>query len=62
LIDKGIETYVFLPVLSNFMGHSSLSSTEYYLHLTKEIFPELVQNRYKIDSNVFPEVIHNENN
>jgi len=44
------------------MGHSSIQSTEYYLMLTKEIYPELVKNRSKIDSKVFPEVNNDEKN
>ena len=56
LIEKGIDTYVFLPTLSQYMGHSSIQSTEYYLMLTKEIYPVLVKNRSKLDSKVFPEV------
>jgi integrase len=62
LIEKGIDTYVFLPTLSQYMGHSSIQSTEYYLMLTKEIYPELVKNRSKIDSKVFPEVNNDEKN
>ena len=62
LIDKGIDTYVFLPILSTYMGHTSIAATEYYLHLTKEIYPELVQNRHNIDATIFPEVGNNENN
>jgi site-specific recombinase XerD len=62
LIDKGIDTYVFLPILSTYMGHTSITATEYYLYLTKEIYPELVQNRHNIDTTIFPEVGNNENN
>ncbi len=62
LIDKGIDTYTFLPTLSTYMGHTSIAATEYYLHLTREIYPEIVQNRHKVDVTVFPEVFNYENN
>lgn len=35
-LDEGQDLYVMLPYLSAYMGHSSLSSTAYYIHLLPE--------------------------
>lgn len=42
MAQKGYDLYNILPVLSKFMGHTDVVSTEYYLRLTKEIFPEII--------------------
>jgi integrase/recombinase XerD len=31
-----------LPVLATYMGHRSLAGTQLYLHLTAELFPEIM--------------------
>jgi hypothetical protein len=54
--------YVFLPILSQYMGHTKITSTEYYLKLTRAIYPELIDQRSKLEYEVFPEVPKNENN
>lgn len=41
MIKSGKDPYCCLPILSVFMGHSSPESTEYYLRLTKDAFPDL---------------------
>jgi integrase len=41
LIDSGKDMYTALPILSSWLGHQSLASTEYYLRLTQMIFPEI---------------------
>lgn len=35
-VENGASAEVFLPVLSAYMGHKDIKSTEYYLHLTQE--------------------------
>lgn len=35
-LDEGQDLYVMLPYLSAYMGHSTLSSTAYYIHLLPE--------------------------
>lgn len=41
LIKQGMDVYSFLPKSCAYMGHTDLSSTEYYVKLTSEVYPEL---------------------
>ena len=41
LAAAGRDMYCSLPMLSVFMGHKTVSETEYYLWLTAEMYPEL---------------------
>ncbi|MET3114611.1 integrase/recombinase XerD [Pedobacter sp. CG_S7] len=54
MADQGIDMYVSLPILSNYLGHQSLKSTEYYVRLTANMFPQLVQQLDTICLDVFP--------
>jgi len=54
--DKGIDLYCALPVLSTYVGHSSVRATEKYLRLTKELYPDIVKKTEDITSYVYPEV------
>jgi integrase len=38
---EGADLTAKLPVLSAYLGHSSIEATQYYLHLTGELFPEI---------------------
>jgi len=44
----GKDIYCCLPMISVFMGHKKVLNTEYYLRLTQEMYPELIQ----LDSSV----------
>ncbi len=35
----GVDVAAALPVLSAYLGHESISSTQHYLRLTAEVFP-----------------------
>ena len=37
-ITSGVDVNAMLPYLSRYMGHASLASTDYYLHLVPEFF------------------------
>jgi len=39
---EGLNIHAMLPYLMRFMGHSSLESTYYYLHLVPDYFPQYV--------------------
>lgn len=45
-----------LPVLSKYVGHTGIASTEYYLKLTAEAFPDVLERMDKLTGYVFPEV------
>lgn len=53
MVNTGIDIYCALPFLSSFLGHKDVYSTEKYLRLVENAFPEL---RLKNSQNIFPEV------
>lgn len=58
--ENGIDLYVGMPVLSGYLGHKDIFSTQKYLHLTAEMYPELVEKFDKSFGDVFPEVQYEE--
>jgi len=56
LAENGNDLYVSLPILSTFLGHSSVSATQWYLRLTSEIFPDMMAMVEKRFGDVYPEV------
>ena len=54
--DKGIDLYCALPVLSTYLGHSSVTATEKYLRLTEELYPDIIKRMNNTTSYVYPEV------
>jgi integrase/recombinase XerD len=53
---KGLDLYYSLPVLSKYLGHSSLEATDKYVRLTSDMYPELMQDVNSLCSYLFPEV------
>ena len=50
--------YVYL---SEYVGHSSYASTDYYLHLVRSFYPEMKKRLSSVDTDILPEVyIHEE--
>jgi len=41
LIDSGLDMYVALPILSAYLGHKEIYSTERYVRLTMSIYPHI---------------------
>lgn len=54
--DNGIDLYCALPVLSTYLGHSSITATEKYLRLTEELYPHIIKRMRDTTSYVYPEV------
>lgn len=52
----GEDIYTVLPVLSEYMGHSSISATQYYLRLTAEVYPDMSKMVESKFGDVYPEV------
>lgn len=42
LVGEGMDLYCSLPVLSKFLGHLDAYSTERYLRLTQEVYPDII--------------------
>jgi integrase len=62
MVESGIDIYTSLPVLSGYLGHQSLESTNRYVRLTANMFPDLVSDMNAICLNVFPNIDNNETN
>lgn len=55
-VREGVDLYCALPILSAYLGHTSVAATQHYLRLTAEANPELIQNVSNVCSYIFPEV------
>ena len=54
MAQAGLDLYVSLPILSNYLGHQSIESTEHYVRLTASQYPDLIRDVDQICMNVFP--------
>lgn len=45
-----------LPILSKYIGHTGIASTQYYLKLTAEVFPDVLKQMEELTGYVFPEI------
>lgn len=59
---SGHDLYYMLPVLSTYLGHRSLGSTEQYIRLTQEMYPELLNDERNLCSYIFPQIKTTDNN
>lgn len=59
-VDNGVDIYTSLPILSTYLGHDSISSTEKYVRLVEAMFSDLVKQVETVTDYVFPEVYSNE--
>lgn len=55
MADSGEDLYHALPVLSTYLGHRTLESTDKYVRLTAEVYPDLLKRENDISTYVFPE-------
>jgi integrase len=56
MAESGMDMYCSLPILSTYLGHQSFHSTNSYVRLTAEIYPELLKDVDTICLNVFPKI------
>lgn len=59
---SGHDLYYTLPVLSTYLGHKSIGSTEQYIRLTQEMYPELLGDQRNLCSYIFPKIKITEDN
>jgi integrase/recombinase XerD len=59
-IEQGKDIYVSLTGLMVYLGHSNITSTEYYLRLTAEVFPDFLQRADTVCAKAIPEVVRYE--
>lgn len=50
----GIDLYCTLPVLSVYVGHKSISATQYYLRLTADMYPDICSRIEKEFGQIIP--------
>lgn len=62
MIGEGMDIYCVLPVLSTYLGHVKLETTEQYLRLTAEAYPDVVKTVETYCKGVFPEVQNEQTN
>ena len=53
---EGADLMVMLPVLSKYLGHTGVLSTQWYLRLTAEAYPEVTEKMDALTGCVFPEI------
>ncbi|MTI71703.1 MAG: integrase [Firmicutes bacterium] len=56
MAEKGLDLYYSLPILSKYLGHSSLKATDKYVRLTADMYPEIMNGINSLCTYVFPEV------
>lgn len=56
MIHKGMDPYCSLPILSTYLGHKGIESTEKYLRLTKQYFINILNYSHEDTEKIFPEV------
>lgn len=57
-VADGKDLNAFLPYLSMYLGHATLSETDYYLHLVHEFFPVITERTSGKFAHLIPEVEH----
>lgn len=53
---EGKDLMVMLPILSKYLGHSGVLSTQWYLRLTGEAYPDIMEKMTALSGCVFPEI------
>ena len=56
LIKEGYDTYLLLPILSTYLGHTNIHATEKYLRLTPEMYPDVLEKVRQTCGRMMPEV------
>jgi len=54
MAERGTDIYCSLPVLSTYLGHKAIESTNHYVRLVASMYPGLLKDIDKICINVFP--------
>ena len=55
---SGLDLYYSLPILSTYLGHQNLESTDRYVRLTSEMYPDLISKESDLCSFVYSELKH----
>ena len=55
-INTGVDVQCVLPILSTYLGHKNIYATQWYLRLTAEAYPEMLEQIENTCNKIFPEV------
>lgn len=61
MVQQGFDIYSALPILSTYLGHRTIESTEKYLRLTSAAHNDIITALEPLYENLFPEVEKDEN-
>lgn len=56
MVADGMDIYCALPILSTYLGHRGIESTEGYLRLTEQAYSGIINSMAPLYESVFPEV------
>jgi len=56
MTEEGKDLYYSLPVLSTYIGHTQLASTDRYVRMTADMYPDLLGKADSFCSYIFPEL------
>lgn len=56
MTESGLDLHCTLPILSTYLGHRTLESTDKYVRLTAEMYPDLLNKEKETCAYVFPEL------
>jgi len=56
LSDEGMDLYCSWPYLSTYLGHQSLESTEQYIRLTSQMYPDLLKDTDGLYVDILPDI------
>ena len=56
MTESGLDLHSSLPILSTYLGHRTLESTDKYVRLTAEMYPDLLNKEKETCAYVFPEL------
>lgn len=54
--EENVDLTIMLPILAKYVGHTGITSTQYYLKLTAEVFPNVLNQMEQLTGYVFPEI------
>lgn len=58
MVKQGMDIYCALPILSTYMGHRTIESTEKYVRLVPSFHEDIIHSMEETYKGVFPEVPH----
>ncbi|WP_114939640.1 tyrosine-type recombinase/integrase [Mucilaginibacter endophyticus] len=61
MAEAGVDLYYSLPILSQYLGHDKIESTDKYVRLTAEMYPDLIAGANKLSPYLFPDLLNQPN-